>query len=101
MSTITEPNEYNVEGIVTSGESKQRVVMTQTIDGSQLSYSEDSVECVVENSGGKKQRCVCVYVFSDGTNNPERFGSVPTDDGNYRLRLTISGGVATYSWVAE
>ena len=101
MTTITEPNEYSVEGAVTSGEGKQRVIMTQTVDGSQLTYSEDSVECVVENAGGKKQRCVCVYVFSDGSNNPENFANVPTSNGNYRIRLTINNGVATYSWVAE
>lgn len=101
MATITNPNEYSVEGIVTSGEGKQRVIMTQTIDGSQLSYSEDSVECIVENSGGEKQRCVCVYVFSDGANNPENFANVPTSNGNYRLRLTVNNGIKTYSWVAE
>ena len=101
MATITNPNEYSVEGIVTSGEEKQRVIMMQTVDGSQLSYSEDSVECIVENSDGEKQRCVCVYVFSDGANNPENFANVPTSNGNYRLRLTINNGVKTYSWVAE
>ena len=101
MSTVTEPNEYSVEGIISSGEMKQRVIMTNAVDGSQVSYSEDSVECVVENSGGKKQRCVCVYVFSDGTSNPENFGSVPTADGNYRLRLSVNNGTKTYSWVAE
>lgn len=101
MSTVTEPNEYSVEGIIDSGDSKQRVIMTQTVDGSQVSYSENSVECVVENAGGKKQRCVCVYVFSDGASNPENFANVPTENGNYRLRLTINNGEKTYSWVAE
>ena len=101
MAIVTEPNEYSVEGVVTSGEGTQRIIMTKTVDGSQVAYSEDSVECVVENAGGKKQRCVCVYVFSDGATNPENFGSIPSANGNYRLRLTVNNGVKTYSWVTE
>lgn len=30
-----------------------------------------------------------------------RLGAIPSSDGNYRLRLTISGGTPTVSWVAE
>lgn len=27
--------------------------------------------------------------------------AIPSANGNYKLRLTVSGGTATYSWVAE
>ena len=38
---------------------------------------------------------------SNGKIPAARFDSIPSTNGNYRLRLTINNGVATYSWVAE
>lgn len=44
------------------------------------------------------------YLMLDGLTGlipAARLGAIPSSDGNYRLRLTISGGVPTLSWVAE
>lgn len=104
MSIISTPNENSVEGIYETSSGKQRVVMTSSFSGTQTDYSESSVECIVQDGSGNKQRCVCVTNFSDAESSPisaVRLGTLPQDDGNYRLRLTIASGVPTLSWVAE
>lgn len=66
MAIVSEPNEYSVEGIVETEEGNRRVVFTQGINGTQQNYSEMSVECIVEDDGGHKQRCVAVKNFGGG-----------------------------------
>lgn len=66
MTVVSNPNEYSVEGLVDTGSGNQRVIMTQSVNGTQQAYSETSVECIVEDSSGNKQRCVCVNDFGGG-----------------------------------
>ena len=66
MTVVSNPNEYSVEGLVDTGSGNQRVIMTQSVEGTQQDYSETSVECIVEDSSGNKQRCVCVNNFGGG-----------------------------------
>ena len=66
MAIVSEPNEYSVEGIVETDEGNRRVVFTQGINGTQQNYSEMSVECIVEDDSGHKQRCVAVKNFGGG-----------------------------------
>ena len=104
MSIVNTPTTDSVEGIVATTSGNQRVVMVNPVEGTQTGYSTESVECVVQDAGGHKQRCVCIVNFSDDGSSiisADRLGTLPTSDGNYRLRLTISSGTPTMSWVSE
>lgn len=70
MSLITAPNEYSIEGMVGTEGGNQRVVITQNFEGTPITYSETSVECIVEDAQGHKQRCVCVNNFEDSESSP-------------------------------
>ena len=86
MSTITEPNEYSIEGIVGTDSGNQRVVMTSAFTGTQLIHTTDSVEVVCEDEQGNKQRCVAVTHFSDSESNP-----IPSQTGHGGQFLKTTG----------
>ncbi|MBO7696944.1 MAG: hypothetical protein J6T10_30305 [Methanobrevibacter sp.] len=88
MTVVSNPNEYSVEGLVDTGSGNQRVIMTQSVEGTQQAYSETSVECIVEDSSGNKQRCVCVNNFGEGGGGSidynrvvEKISTMPSVDG--------------------
>lgn len=104
MTVVSNPNEYSVEGLVDTGSGNQRVIMTQSVNGTQQAYSETSVECIVEDGSGNKQRCVCVNDFGGGggggvTSVNGKTGEVtlgaddvlPSQTGNSGKYLTTDG----------
>ena len=91
MSTITEPNEYTIEGIVGTDSGNQRVVMTEEFSGTQLTHTTDSVEVVCEDGQGHKQRCVAVTHFSDSESSP-----IPSQTGHGGQFLKTTG--STLVW---
>ena len=86
MSTITTPNEKSVEGMVGTDDGNQRVVMTTTFNGTQLTHSTESVEVMCEDGQGNKQRCVAVTHFSDSESSP-----IPSQVGNAGTFLKTNG----------
>lgn len=74
MSIISTPNKNSVEGMYETSSGKQRVVMTSSFSGTQTAYSESSVECIVQDGSGNKQRCVCVTPIDAGSSLPDQTG---------------------------
>ena len=91
MSTITEPTEYSIEGIVGTDAGNQRVVMTSDFSGTQLTHSTESVEVVCQDGQGNKQRCVAVTHFSDSESSP-----IPSQTGHGGQFLKTTG--STLIW---
>lgn len=96
MTLISTTNEYSIEGVVQNGDKKQTVVLTSNFEGTQQGYSEMSVEAIVEDLQGHKQRCVCIKNM-DNASLPEP----PEEDGTYTLKVETVSGKKVYTWVAE
>lgn len=96
MSTITEPNEYSIEGVVGTDSGNQRVVMTNSFSGTQLTHSTDSVEIICEDGQGNKQRCVAVTHFSDADSNP-----IPSQTGHNGQFLKTTGSTLVWDDVLQ
>ena len=68
--------------------------------GYQASATENGTFVVGLSTDGNSTTNYTV-INSDGKINPSMFANVPSADGTYVLKVTVSGGVKTYSWVAE
>ena len=96
MSIINTPTTDSVEGVVGTDSGNQRVVMVNPIVGTQSGYSTKSVECVVEDEGGNKQRCVCVTHFSDAESSP-----IPDQTGHGGQFLKTTGSSLVWDDVVQ
>jgi hypothetical protein len=64
--------------------------------GVSQAYNNDANTVKVANDNGNFE-----IMSADGTIPAARHAALPASDGTYVLKLVISGGVATLSWVAE
>lgn len=93
MALISNPNEYNVTGVVSTPDGNQEVVLTSEFSGTQQGYSEMSTECIVEDSEGNKQRCICVKNMDNAELPP-----IPTTAGTYQIEVKIEDGKPVATW---